>query len=59
MLVSGMTGSDESEIDMNKAACLMNIGAVCMAEKDYGEAVRGVSSPKRNITRAGRKPGTS
>jgi hypothetical protein len=50
-LVSGMTGADQGEIDMNKAACLMNIGAVCMAEMNYGEAVRGVSGPKRIFTR--------
>ena len=39
-IVSGMSGGDQKEIDTNRAACLMNIAAVCMAVKDFGEAVR-------------------
>ena len=38
--VSGLTPGDQKEIDMNKAACLMNIGAVCVELKDFGEAVQ-------------------
>ena len=41
-IVSGMSGNDQKEIDMNRAACLMNIGAVCMEVKDFGEAVRSI-----------------
>lgn len=37
--VSGVTESDQKEIDLNRAACLMNIGAVCMQMKYFGEAV--------------------
>lgn len=38
--VSGITPNDQKEVDMNRAACLMNIGAVCIETKHLGEAVR-------------------
>ena len=38
--VDGMTTSDQDEIEKHRALCLMNIGAVCMALKEFGEAVR-------------------
>jgi len=38
-LVKGRTDADAAECDKNRLACLMNLGAACMAMKLYGEAV--------------------
>ncbi len=38
--MDGITPTDQNEIKMNRAACLMNIGAVSIALKEFGEAVR-------------------
>ena len=38
-LVKGRNPGDAAECDKNRLACLMNLGAVCMAMKLYGEAV--------------------
>lgn len=37
--VVGMSSSDQMEIDNNKISCLLNISAVNIAMKDYGEAI--------------------
>jgi|AACY02.17.fsa_nt_gi hypothetical protein len=42
-IVSGLAGSaiaDQDEINKHHGFCLMNLGAACMAENDFGEAVR-------------------
>lgn len=41
-IVSGLAGSaiaDQDEINKHHGFCLMNLGAACMAENDFGEAV--------------------
>jgi len=39
-LVVGMSGYDQREIDTNRISCYLNMAAVKMAQKDYGDAVR-------------------